>query len=234
MKLTKRLRVVATSAILGTAFMAGASLAQKSSTRTVPSNTILRADLDDQLSSRTARKGDVFMATLSNKDYSGLPEGTRFQGVVTEVQIAGKDKPGMLDVRFQKAILPGGATVSFAGELADLDKKNLRRTSTGRLESKAPGKRFETKWVGYGAAGGAVLSTVLGGGTFRGALLGALGGAAYAYINKNKKKHYDEVEIAQKTEFGIRATQRLTFTDNSRYRYATYDPSSDRDRDRDR
>jgi len=228
MKRTLAFRTAIAVAALATLGVARVASAQKGSSRTIPPNTIVRAELDDQLSSRTARKGDVFTATLSDKDYSGLPEGTRFQGVVQEVQKSGKDKPGVLAVRFQRVMLPGGASQAFAGELADLKEKGLRQTSSGRLESKAPRKKFDARWVGYGAAGGAILGTILGGATSRGAILGGLGGAAYAYLNKSKKKEHGDVELSQDTEFGIRLNDRVAFTDKAEYRYARYE----RDRDR--
>src|SRR5690606_35021591 len=112
-------------------------------------------------------------------DRSGFPRGTRFEGVVTEVARAGKNEPGVLDVEFRRAILPDGRAMAISGELAGLGDDDVRRRSDGRLESRHSSRKekFDAKWVGYGAAGGAVLSTIFGGGFLKGALLGGLGGA---------------------------------------------------------
>ena len=124
----------------------------------------------------------------------------------------------MIDVQCRRAVLPGGSAVAFSGDLSSLDDKDVKRTSSGRLESKHSGGKFETKWVGYGAAGGAVLATIFGGKFLNGALLGALGGAAYSYLNKNKSHKYSDVELSRGTDFGIRVNNRVAFADSARYR----------------
>ena len=140
----------------------------------------------------------------------------------------------------------------MTGTLASLDSKDVERGKDGRLESRhgKKGGKFETKWVGYGAAGGAVLSTVFGGNFLKGALLGAAGGAAYAYLNKGKGGHdrYRDVEQRPGTKFGVRLNNKMAFRTNPSYHYAVYDRDrdnddrddrdsgrdGDRDRDRDR
>jgi hypothetical protein len=213
---------------------AGEAAAQRS--RVIPANTVVRAELDDELSTRTSEEGDRFTATLDDRDYSGFPEGTRFEGRVTEVRHSAKNQPGILDVRFHRAILPDGTAVPITGTLASLGDKDVRRSDDGRLESRHAGgkEKFETKWVGYGAGAGAVLSTIFGGNFLKGALLGAVGGAVYSYLNKEKARKYSEVDLSRGTEFGIRLTQRVAFDDNGRFRYATYEEEQyDRDRNRD-
>lgn len=233
--------MIAALAAVGLAGAANAAPATQ--VRYVPSNTVVRARLEDDLSTKTARVGDHFSAKLGNKDYSGLPEGTRFQGVVTDVERPDKKHPGVLDVKIQKAVLPNGTVVPMTGTLASLDDKDVERGSDGRLESRhaKKGGKFETKWVGYGAAGGAVLSTVFGGNFLKGALLGAAGGAVYSYLNKGKGGHgkYRDVELSSGTKFGIRLNNQLAFRTNPSYHYAVYerdrdDRDNDRDRDKDR
>lgn len=206
--------------------------------RYVPANTVIKARLEGDVSSKTARVGDRFSARLGDKDYSGLPEGTRFQGVITDVERPDKKHPGVLDVKIQKAVLPSGTVVPMTGTLASLDAKDVERGADGRLESRhaKKGGKFETKWVGYGAAGGAVLSTVFGGNFLKGALLGAAGGAVYSYLNKGKGGHdrYRDVELSSGTKFGIRLNNQLAFRDNGSYHYASYDQNrDDRDQNRD-
>ncbi len=216
----------------------GAAAAPVGQVRYVPGNTVIKARLEGDVSSKSARVGDRFAARLADRDYSGLPEGTRFQGVITEARRSDKGHPGVLDVKIQKAVLPNGTVIPMTGTLASLDSKEVDRTSDGRLESRHAkrGGKFETKWLGYGAAGGAVLSTVFGGNFLKGALLGAAGGAAYAYLNKGKGGHggYRDVELSQGTRFGIRLNNQLAFRDNSSYHYAVYERDrEDQDRDRD-
>jgi hypothetical protein len=186
----------------------------------IPGNTVVRVKLDNELSSKTARRGDEVSATIDRDDRSRFPEGTKFEGEVTQVQKSKDGEPGVIDLAFSRAVLPDGTSVQINGELASLDEKDVQQTPDGRLEAKAgKKKKFDLKWVGIGAAGGAVLSTILGGKALKGALIGALGGAAYAYLNQKKGAKVGDVELAEGTEFGIRLDNRVAFADNTSYRY---------------
>ena len=194
---------------------------------TIPADTVVRAKLDTELSSRDAARGDRVIATISADDRSEFPEGTQFEGEVIEVQPATKEEPGVIDVEFTRMLLPSGPAVPIRGQLASLGDEDVRRTADGRLEvrrrTNRNGGKFETKWVGYGAGAGAVLATVLGGGFLKGALLGGLGGAVYGYLNKNKnngrEERFVDVNLAEGTEFGIRFENEVAYNPNRRYRY---------------
>jgi hypothetical protein len=196
----------------------------------VPADTVIRARLDERVSSRDARVGERFTASLAPEDRSGFPEGTRFEGTVTEVERASEDEPGVLNMRFRTAVLPDGRRVSIDGRLASLSEEDVRRTSDGRLESRrrgGSGGKFDAKWVGYGAGAGAVLATIFGGGFLKGALLGGLGGAIYGYLNRDKEggrgDRFKEVNLASGTEFGIRLQDRVAFAPRDTYRYTRRD-----------
>lgn len=210
--------------------------AHPQATRYVPVDTVVRARLEDRLSTRSATRGQHFTATVDDNDRSGFPEGTRLEGVVTEVEHPTKEHPGALNVQFRRAILPGGRAVAITGELASLDEKDVKETKDGRLVSTHRGNgKMQTKWLGYGAAGGAVLSTIFGGGFLKGALLGALGGGAYAYVNKDKgHERYREVDLDPDTRFGVRITHQVAFANVPSYQYPSVDRDRDSDRDRDR
>lgn len=183
----------------------------------IPPNTVVRVELDQRISSATARVGDHFTARVDEDDRSHFPQGSRLEGRITQVQKATKDKPGLIDMRIDRAVLPDGATVPVNGSLSSLDEEHVRRTKDGRLEAKRGAKsgKFDLKWVGIGAAGGAVLGQVLGDGNLlKGALVGALGGAVYSYLNKDKARgDFRDVDLAAGTEFGVRLNQRVAFAD---------------------
>lgn len=190
----------------------------------IPENTVVRLKLEDRVTSREARVGDKFAATLNTNDRSGFPNGTRFQGEVTEAERKKDDEPGVLNVRIRTAYLPGGARLPVSGRLASLNSKDLRRTSDGRLEAKSKGGgsgKPDWKWAGYGAAGGAVLSAILGGGVLKGALLGGVGGGIYSYLNRDKNKsQIRDVDLPAGTEFGMRLDDRVAFDDRDSFRYS--------------
>ncbi len=206
----------------------------------VPADTVVRVKLDETVNSRNVRIGDKFQATLADSDRSGFPDGTRFDGSVTEVQRSTEDRPGVLDMRFTRATLPGGRSVALDGRLASLANDDIRRGANGRLETRrrSGGDRFDPKWVGYGAAGGAVLAEILGSNFLKGALLGGLGGAVYGYLNRDRdRRDFRDVTVDRGTEFGIRMSQRVAFNEEPSYRYASrndryYDRVNDRPIDR--
>lgn len=197
--------------------LAGSRVAGEREERVVvPSDTVVKVELDRELTSETARVGDQFTASVSGEDRSRFPQGTRLAGKVTEVQRSGSGKPGVLNMAFDRALLPDGTSVPISGTLSSLDEEQVTRSKDGRLVARKGRKsRFDWKWVGYGAAGGAVLGEVLGNKAFlKGALLGALGGAAYSYLNKGKhKSEFRDVDLAQGTQFGVRLNRQVAFAD---------------------
>ncbi len=181
----------------------------------IPAETVVRAQLDDRLSSETSRVGDRFQATVDPNDRSRFPAGTRFEGRVTQVQAASRNQPGILDVAFDRAILPDGTSVPLNASLASLDKDSVRQAADGRLVARRQGtNQFDWKWVGYGAGAGAILGGVLGDDDWlKGALLGGIGGAIYGYINRDRDREYSNVNLAEGSEFGILLNQRVAFND---------------------
>jgi hypothetical protein len=178
------------------------------SRRVIPANTVVEVTLDEEISSKTARVGDRITATLDRDDRSRFPEGTRFEGRITEAEPASKDRPGVIDASFDEAVLPDGRSIRIDGSLAGLDGKSIRRTADGRLESRKSGKsKFDWKWVGVGAGAGAILGGIFGDDDWlKGALLGSVGGAVYAYLNKGKdvdKRERHDVVLREGSKFGV-------------------------------
>lgn len=224
-----RAALAALIALLGVS-AAGPAVAQRNK-MTIPANTVVRVKLDTAVDSRKARLDDRVIAVLSEEDRSQFPEGTQFEGRITEAKRATKSEPGIVAMEFTRALLPGGGAVAIDGHLASLGDEDAKRMSDGRLEarkkaragSSGGGGKFDLKWVGYGAGAGAVLGTILGGATLKGALLGGLGGAVYGYLNKGNGGGADnknvDVQLKEGTEFGIRMDSPVAFTDNGRYRF---------------
>jgi len=220
-------QIVSRSAIVLAAFAAlaapSAAFAQRGST-SVPQDTVVRVRLDDSVSSRNARIGEKIVATVASTDRSGFPEGTRFEGTITDAQRSTADKPGVIGMDFRTALLPDGQRIQMDGRLTGLSEEDVRRSSDGRITARrrGSGSKMDLKWVGYGAAGGAVLGEVLGGGFLKGALLGGLGGAVYSYLNKDKggKGEFRDVTLERGTEFGVRLDRTVAFNDRGNYRYS--------------
>jgi len=229
MRESKGVRVLAIGSVLAF-LLSGAAQAQRSyDTRQVslPRGTVLRADLNDRLSSTDSRPGDRFTGTIRD-DGSGLPSGTEVVGQVRDVQRSSDRQPGVVDVEFQSLRLPNGSVFPIDGRLTSLDSSNVQRTSSGRLEARHSSSNDRNKFLGYGAGAGAVISALTGGSLLKGALLGGAAGFVLNQLNKDKNSsgRYSEVNLKPGTEFGVELTRatnvRLAdYPDNSTNGYAS-------------
>jgi len=181
-----------------------------------PAGSVLKVKLDDTLASDRSHAGDRFTATVTNEGTGyDLPAGTRVEGMVSEVQQASSDKPGVLDVDFRQLQLPDGQSYPIVGVATSLDSNSVQRGSDGRLVARSTKSKDRTKFIAYGAGAGFVIGSLLGKNVV-GGLLGAAAG--YLYGQKNKGNGH-EVVLKPGTEFGVRLDQRLALasTANSRY-----------------
>jgi len=132
----------------------------------IPAGTVIAVVLDQSISSKTSKSGDKFTATVESpveiEGKVAIPKGARVEGVVTEAKAAGRFK--------------GGATLNLTLTSVTAHGKDYEiQTSSAMTSSKGKGKRTAVM-VGGGAAGGAAIGAVAGGG--KGAAIGGLIGAA--------------------------------------------------------
>lgn len=178
----------------------------------VDSGTTLRARMNGTISSKTARIGDRFTATVTEPVYSNtgvvvIPVGSTVNGRVDSVTQAKKGgDPGQISVSFVSVRLPNGATRAINGSLTDLNTKNAKSDN----ESTASGddrKNDKLIFIGGGAGGGAILGGLIGGGKGAavGAILGGLGGLAGERFTKG-----EEAEVRSGTEFGVYLNQSIS------------------------
>jgi hypothetical protein len=222
MRQSNCVRALAFSSVLAILFTGVAQAQRYDYTREVslPRGTVLKAELNDRLSSIDSRTGDRFTGTIRD-DGSGLPSGTEVVGQVLGVQRATEKEPGMVDVDFRSLRLPNGRVYPIDGRLTSLDASNIRRTSSGRLEARRSSSTAErNKFLGYGAGAGAIIGALTGGNLLKGALLGAAAGYLFQQLNKDKGNNgrYSEVNLKSGTEFGVelaRATSLRLVDDRS-------------------
>lgn len=171
----------------------------------VKSGTVIRARVDREIGSKTARVGDPVRTTVVDPIYSSggvllIPDGSTMNGSVTSVTRAAKNgKPGTIGVSFSSVTLPNNRRAAIIGTPVPLDEGKNTMDGEGTTSAKKTSKRH-LKFIGGGAAGGAVIGGIAGGGT--GALIGAGVGAVGGLVGKNLSKG-KEVEIKSGTEFGI-------------------------------
>lgn len=176
----------------------------------IPSGTVVKVRLLQDLSSKEARVGERVRTAVAEDDTSGFPVGAVLVGRVTQVRPATRNQPGVIDLRFGAAELRD-RWAPISGGLYSLHEKDVKRTASGRLV--ASGRRHDPKkFIGYGALGGVVLGSLLGTSGLEGALLGAAAGYFYGESKKDKSKFRD-VQIEEGETFGVRLNRRIVLRD---------------------
>lgn len=171
---------------------------------TVPADTIIRVRMDSELNSKTARVGDRFSATVTEPVYGGngvevVPVGSQVWGRVTAVKRAGRRTPGNISVSFNQVELPSNTRYAINGSLASQDADDVNDDDEGTVEGKSQRKR-DAVFIGGGAATGAIIGAIAGGG--KGAAIGAIIGGGLGTAGRVYEKE-GEAEVESGTEFGV-------------------------------
>lgn len=164
---------------------------------TLPEGTEVSVRLEQALSSRTARLEDRFEATVARPVYLDgrivIPDGSRVQGTVTEVQRAQRPaRGGRLNLAFDRLLLDDGGTVDLTARVVQVHEDI--------------GSGDTVKQGAIGAAIGGILGKVIGG--TKGAIVGVLLGGAGGAIASNG----DDVELPAGTVFTLQLDRAVNVT----------------------
>ena len=176
--------------------------ARRPAPRLVSVGTNLRIRLEDTLSSKDSRVGDRFTATVV--DPSRYDEAT-VTGHISSIQKSGKIKGRTsMNLAFDSIRLSDGRSGTMHGYVTRVYGDNAGRAdSEGGVES---GSRTNQtlKRSGIGAAGGAIIGAIAGGGKGAaiGLLIGGAGGAGSLALKGSK-----ELKLESGTELLVRVTQ---------------------------
>ena len=181
--------------------------------------TVIPVKLNDDLSSNESRKGDRFTASLdsTNGVYGNLPGGTKIEGrVVTATKQTGND-PGLLELAFDRLVMPDGRTQDLSGTLVSLTDKNVKTDEDGRIVATGKAKDNRGVYAGYGAGAGLLIG-VLGGDNVKGnatkAILGGLLGLGAGEYEKGRNRKPSNVKLSQGAKFGVRLDEDLVIYRN--------------------
>ncbi len=188
---------------------------------TIPAGAVVPVTLDSTISSKEARVGDTFSATVKSEKVgdSEFPTGTKLLGRVTEVQPLMNDNAGVLGLQFTAAQLPDGSRVALRGDLISLDDDSVTQNGGRIMAKKSDGGNNQTKIIGIGAGAGFILGKVLGKNSLITGILGAAGGYLYSK-NKDKGKEQEAVVDAGST-LGVRLNQSVSYSDSGYYNQRT-------------
>jgi hypothetical protein len=149
-----------------------------SATVTVPSGTAIHVRLDNALSTKQNRPGDEFTATVSEPlvvdGQIVIPQGARARGLVVDARESGR--------------LKGAARMRLELTSVEVNGNSyLIQTADAMREG---GNHKKRNWysIGGGAAGGAVIGAIAGGGegALIGGPIGAGAGLTYALVTGKK------------------------------------------------
>jgi outer membrane lipoprotein SlyB len=191
----------------------------------VPSGTILKFVLDDELSTKKNEVGDKFTAQLAApvviEGDTLLPAGTIVEGSITKLEkakrLAGLQGKASLVLAFDRIRTPSRevpVAATLVGvhdpidktkqreELEEAKKRDDRVKDEGEIEAKRDVKDIATKGA-IGVAAGTVLGALFGN-VSRGLLLGSIGGAVAILAPKG-----NEVTLREGTGFEVRLERDL-------------------------
>ena len=161
----------------------------------------------DTISSRTAKPGDSFSASVLSDVQDGrgrvaIPAGALVNGTITDVKAArGPNSSGTLTLAVSSVTVRGKSYPIDASIDALATERQGRGITTG-----------DAAKVGAGAAAGAIVGQVIGKntkGTVIGAVVGAAAGAGYAAATKDS-----DIRLPEGTHIVLTLNQRVTFTGN--------------------
>lgn len=163
--------------------------------------TNLKIRLNDTLSSKESRAGDKFTATVI--DPVRYNEAT-VRGHIRSILKSGKVKGRTtMNLAFDSIELPDGRNGVLHGYVTKIYGTSARTDEEGGVQSEGRGKQT-LKRSGIGAAAGAILGGIVGGGKGAaiGLVLGGAGGAGSIAISGSK-----ELKLESGTEMLVRVTR---------------------------
>ncbi|MEQ1923851.1 MAG: hypothetical protein ABL952_15205 [Pyrinomonadaceae bacterium] len=178
----------------------------------VDTGTIMRVRMNQTISSKTAKVGNTFTVTVTEPVYSNngvvvIPTGSTLTGKVNSVKMAAKGgKPGEIDASFISVKLPNGISRTINGSLTDLDANKSASDNEGGVSGDKM-KNRKIIFIGGGAAGGAILGAIVGGG--KSTAIGAIAGAGAGLLGEMLLKG-PEAEVKSGTEFGVYLNQAIS------------------------
>ena len=179
---------------------------------TVEAGQTFRVRINQELSSENARIGDRFTNTVVDPVYAGggvevIPAGSTITGRVTSVTRAQRRKAGTIAVSFISVQLPNGTSRAINGSLTNLPESSGGRGDNESTVSGRSTTKRNAVFIGGGAATGALIGAIAGGGKGAGigAIVGGGLGTAGALFSKG-----NEAVVKRDTEFGVVLNQNVS------------------------
>ena len=177
----------------------------------VNTGQVIRVRMNQTITSENARIGDQFTTTTVVPIYASgievIPAGSEIIGrVVSVTRASRKSKAGTIGVHFVSLRLPSGIARAINGDLTDVVANSVTADNEGEVSGRSALKR-NAVFIGGGAATGALIGAIAGGG--KGAGIGAIVGGGFGTAGAVFSKG-NEAVVKSGTEFGVVLNQTLS------------------------
>jgi Putative peptidoglycan binding domain len=130
MQLKSLIRYRKTASALALAFIA-ASAASAQSRVVLPAGSVIIVRTTSPLQSTTAKTGQTFETNVEESvgidEYTVIPAGSKIRGVVSLATPATRQQSGVIEVVFDRLMLPNGSTFQITGRLTSTDSAERRQ-----------------------------------------------------------------------------------------------------------
>lgn len=169
---------------------------------TIPRGTEMKLRLEDEIDTKTAKDGDKFTAiVISPEKY----QNSTVEGHIARIKQSGKmTGTTQLALEFDRIRLTSGESLAFGAQIERILGEDGRKVDEeGTVKSGSQGKTTAIR-SGGGAAAGAVIGAIAGGGKGAaiGAIVGGAAGAGSVLIQGSKK-----VKLEKGTEMMVKTTR---------------------------
>jgi peptidoglycan hydrolase-like protein with peptidoglycan-binding domain len=99
--------------------------------RVLPAGTVIFVRTTEPLQSSAAKTGQTFDTNVEESigvdEYTVIPSGSKLRGLVTMVTPANRQQSGVIDIVFDRLILPNGSSYAIRGKLTSTDSAERRQ-----------------------------------------------------------------------------------------------------------
>ena len=117
-----------------------AATALPAQSRVLPAGSVIIVRTASPIQSSTAKQGDTFETTVEESvgvdEFTIIPSGSRIRGVMAMVTRASRQQSGVIDVVFDRLMLPDGSVIPIAGRLtstATTERRQIKATANARV-----------------------------------------------------------------------------------------------------
>jgi peptidoglycan hydrolase-like protein with peptidoglycan-binding domain len=111
--------------------LAATSVASAQSRVVLPAGSVIIVRTNEALQSASARPGQTFLTNVQESigvdEFTVIPAGSQIRGVVQMATPATRQQSGVIDVVFDRLILPNGSTFQIQGKLTSTDSAERRQ-----------------------------------------------------------------------------------------------------------